>query len=113
MGNAECVVQNARRRLSSYGKPPPPHAYPPARDLILRVWHVDPLRCPVCKNPMRVIAAIDDPRVVARILRHLGIWHDPPPSPPRPAGLLGCRRRRGFRGPYRQLEMSQAEAHYL
>ena len=27
------------------------------RDLILRVWHVDPLRCPVCQNPMRVIAS--------------------------------------------------------
>ena len=24
---------------------------PPARDLILRVWHVDPLRCPVCQDP--------------------------------------------------------------
>ena len=48
------------------------------RDLILRVWHVDPLRCPVCQNPMRVIAVIDDPRVAEKILRHLGAWHDPP-----------------------------------
>jgi hypothetical protein len=45
--------------------------------MILRVWHVDPLRCPVCQNPMRVIAVIDDPRVVKNILRHLGAWHDP------------------------------------
>jgi hypothetical protein len=51
--------------------------------MILRVWHVDPLGCPVCQNPMRVIAAIDDPRVVEKTLRHLGVWHDPPPSPPR------------------------------
>jgi hypothetical protein len=29
------------------------------RDLILRVWQVDPRRCPVCQNPMRVIAVID------------------------------------------------------
>src|SRR5437667_1863101 len=35
------------------------------RDLIVRVWHVDPLCCPVCLNPMRVIAVLDDPRVVA------------------------------------------------
>ena len=28
--------------------------------------------------PMRVIAVIDDPRVVEKILRHLGAWHDPP-----------------------------------
>ena len=27
---------------------------------------------------MRVIAVIDDPRVVEEILRHLGAWHDPP-----------------------------------
>ena len=31
---------------------------------------------------MRVIAVIDDPGVVQKILRHLGAWHDPPASPP-------------------------------
>jgi Putative transposase len=64
--------------------PPPPVRLPSKRwrDLILRVWHVDPLRCPVCQNPMRVIAVIDDPRIVEKILRHLGAWHDPPPRPP-------------------------------
>ena len=41
-------------------------------DLILRVWHVDPLRCPVCQNPMRVIAVIDDPGVAEKIPCHLG-----------------------------------------
>ena len=70
--------------------PPPPLKLPSKkwRDLILRVWHVDPLRCPVCQNPMRVIAIIDDPRVVEKILRHLGAWHDPPARPP-PQGLRG------------------------
>ena len=43
---------------------PAPPTHPPARTLILRAWHVDPLRCPVCQNPMRVIAVIDDPRLV-------------------------------------------------
>ena len=68
--------------------PPPPAKLPSKRwrDLILRVWHVDPLRCPVCQNPMRVIALIDDRRVVEKILRHLGAWHDPPPRPPPPDG---------------------------
>jgi hypothetical protein len=64
------------------GVSPPPSAAPPSkrwRDLILRVWHVDPLRCPVCNNHMRVIAVIDDPAVVRKIFRHLGLWHDPPP----------------------------------
>jgi hypothetical protein len=31
---------------------------------------------------MRVIAVIDDPRVVKKILRDLGAWHDRPPKPP-------------------------------
>ena len=34
----------------------------------------DPLRCSVCQNTMRVIAVIDDRRVVEKILRHLGVW---------------------------------------
>ena len=37
---------------------------------------------------MRVVAVIDDRRVVEKILRHLGVWHDPPArrslGPPRP-----------------------------
>jgi hypothetical protein len=33
---------------------------------------------------MRVIAVIDDPRLVEKILRHLGAWHDPPARLPAP-----------------------------
>jgi hypothetical protein len=70
--------------------PPPPAKLPSKRwrDLTLRVWHVDPLLCPVCQSPMRVIAVIDDPRVTEKILRHLGAWHDPPPRPP-PSAVPG------------------------
>ena len=41
---------------------------------------------------MRVIAVIDDPRVVEKILRHLGAWHDPPAglSPPGAARPYTC-----------------------
>jgi Putative transposase len=70
--------------------PPPPLKLPSKRwrDLILRVWQVDPPRCPVCNNPMRVIAVIDDPRVVQKVLRHLRAWHAPPAglAPPGSAG---------------------------
>jgi hypothetical protein len=38
---------------------------------------------------MRVIAVVDDPRVVEKILRHLGAWLDPPRPPPQ-----------GIPGPY-------------
>ena len=40
----------------------------------------------MCQNLMRVIAAIDDPRVVEKTLCHLALCHDPPPSP---QGLAG------------------------
>jgi hypothetical protein len=46
---------------------------------------VDPPLCPECGAPMRVIALIEDPAVIERILSWLGLW-DPPqacgPSPP-------------------------------
>ena len=70
------------------------------RDLILRVWHVDPLRCPVCQSPMRVIAVIDDPQVVETILRHLGAWHDPPACRSLGSGKTPpAGPRRAFQGP--------------
>lgn len=58
------VRQRGRPGLS----PPPPLQLPSKRwrDLILWVWHVDPLRCPVCQHPMRVLALIDERRVVER-----------------------------------------------
>ena len=39
---------------------------------MLHVWHVDPLRCPFSQSPLRVIAVIHDPRLLEKILRHLG-----------------------------------------
>ena len=42
--------------------------------LIYKVYEVDPLECPKCKGPMQVIALIDDPAVVRRILKHLNLW---------------------------------------
>ena len=67
----------------------PPPAKLPARkwrDLILQTWHVDPLQCPVCQKQMRIIAVIDSPEVVEKILRHLKRWCGPaafaPARPP-------------------------------
>ena len=48
--------------------------------LIRKVYEVDPLTCPECGAPMRMIALIEDPAVIERILAWLGLW-DPPPSP--------------------------------
>ena len=60
--------------------PPPPAKLPSKkwRDLIMQVWHTDPLICPRCQHPMRVIAVIDQRAVIERILRHLGLWSGTP-----------------------------------
>ena len=69
---------------------PASHAHSAARHLIPRVWREDPLGCRVCQNPTRVIAVIDDPRVVEKVLRHLGAWHDPPARLPPPRAYERC-----------------------
>jgi hypothetical protein len=54
--------------------------------LIHKVYEVDPLECPKCKGPMRVIALIDDAAVIRKILSHLGLWV-PHHAPKRNLGL--------------------------
>lgn len=53
---------------------------------------LDVLYCPTCHGRMELIAAIEDPAVVARILSHLGLRARPPPRgrpfcPPRQLAL--------------------------
>ena len=40
-------------------------------DLLRRIYEVDPLQCPKCGGAMRVIALIQEPKVIDKILRHL------------------------------------------
>jgi hypothetical protein len=72
-----------------------------------KVYEADPLECPKCKGPMRVIALIHDPGVVRRILEHLRRWmpkpaeRTPPPRevqgwPPCPSRPTVALRRAGF-----------------
>ena len=42
--------------------------------MIRKVYETDPLVWPPCRNRMRVIASIEDPKVIRRILEHLGLW---------------------------------------
>jgi len=44
------------------------------RELIKKVWEVDPLICPHCQGEMKMIALIDDAAVIARILKCMGLW---------------------------------------
>ena len=64
--------------------------------LIQKIYEVDPLICPLCRGPMRVISAIEDQPVIKKILNHLGLLTEaprtrPPPrihDPPIPASVL-------------------------
>jgi hypothetical protein len=55
--------------------------------LIKKVYEADPLICPRCKGPLKIISLIDTPKVIEKILRHLKLWdrpeRAPPPPPPR------------------------------
>jgi hypothetical protein len=50
--------------------------------LLARVYEVDPLQCPACDGPMRILAFLTDPTVVRPILRHMRIPEHPPPVSP-------------------------------
>ena len=76
---------------------PPPHddsdsAEEFARDrkrswarLIKKVYEADPLVCPRCSGPLKIISLIGDGRVIEKILRHLKLWDRPERPPPPPA----------------------------
>lgn len=57
------------------------------RDLILRVWGGDPLRCPCCKSTMKVAGTLQRPEEIEFFLRLHGLWEGvitlprPPPPP--------------------------------
>ena len=66
------------------------------RELIKKVWEVDPLICPHCGAEMKLIALVDDDEVIEKILRHLGLWPEQtepdclsraPPDTPPPDGI--------------------------
>ena len=44
------------------------------RELIKKVWEVDPLQCPQCHHEMRIVSLINDAQIIERILRHVGVW---------------------------------------
>ena len=50
--------------------------------LIKKIYEVDPLICPKCKGQMRIIAFIDDYKIVRKILDYLGIYEFKRDRPP-------------------------------
>jgi hypothetical protein len=50
-----------------------------------RSFQIDVLACPECGGRLRLLATIEDPAVIRKILSHLGIATEcPKPAPARP-----------------------------
>ena len=57
--------------------------------LLKRVFDLDLEHCPQCGGNMKIIAAIEEPAVIVKILTHLGLpARAPPRSPARPLALF-------------------------
>ena len=56
-------------------------------------YEADPLVCPRCSGPLKIISLIGDGAVIEKILRHLKLW-DRPERPPAGAGRGNRERRR-------------------
>ena len=60
---------------------PDAHAYKKAwARLLSKVYEIDPMVCPKCGSEMKVIAIIQEPEEIKRILRHLVKQKRPPPG---------------------------------
>ena len=57
--------------------------------LLKRVFDIDLEHCPQCGGELKIIAAIEEPAVIVKILTHLGLpARAPPRSPARPLSLF-------------------------
>ena len=50
--------------------------------LLRRVFDLNMETCPNCGEPVKIIAAIEDPSAIKKILTHLGLSPHPPPRAP-------------------------------
>ena len=46
------------------------------------MFDIDIERCPLCGGQLKLIAAIEEPAAITRILTHLGLAARPPPRAP-------------------------------
>ena len=85
-GEVETGPSTAGGALPDSTEPPPagalrrPRVRPRYRswaELMRRAFEADVLACPRCGGRMSVLATIDDPAVITRILTHLGLSLDP------------------------------------
>jgi hypothetical protein len=96
--SAETVSELAQRAKAAWAR------------LIRKVYEADPLQCPKCKGPMRVIALIDHPGVIRHILEHLGPWAPEAPERGPPGQASSGRRMRSFPWPITRFPTSHSPA---
>ena len=70
-------------RLTAVSEPDDAHLRRRWRHFIRKLY-ADPLVCPRCGGEMRIIAFLDRPEVIEKILRHLNLWDSGTPRPPPP-----------------------------
>ena len=67
--------------------------------LIKKVYGADPLLCPRCSGPLKIVSLMDAASIIERILRHLKLWDRGPsaqrPLPGRPHCTIVSRFARG------------------
>ena len=59
-----------------------PHKNIPWARLLARVFNIDVETCSKCGGKIKIIAAIEDPKVIRKILEHMGLATKPPPLYP-------------------------------
>ncbi len=50
---------------------------------IQKIYETDPLCCPKCSGKMKILSFIEDPEVIKKILKHLGLWDIKARPPPK------------------------------
>ena len=90
MQRLAALVPGAAEKPSEHAEA---HAHASARmnwaRLLKPVFGIDLEHCPQCGGDLKIIAAIEEPAVIVRILTHLGLpARAPPRSPARPLTLF-------------------------
>lgn len=80
--------ERKKREVPTNIEPLPERASPPSSSwaaCIKQVYEIDPLECPRCKAQMRIIAFVQDPVEIKKIMASLGLpdYTAPPPLPKR------------------------------
>ena len=86
-----CRARGEHKKRDSQSQAPtteplPERTDPPSSSwaaCIKQVYEIDPLECPKCKGKMRIVAFVQDPQAITKIMQSLGLpdYTAPPPLP--------------------------------